>query len=77
MKYSEIYIILLRGDVEDDQMIPDREEDIRPRFHRSKSDDSDVHKCRGCDTKWPEWAYGTAEAGKGQFLRPLVIISKY
>ena len=37
MKYSEIDIILLRGDVEDDQMIPDREEDIRPRFHRSKS----------------------------------------
>ncbi len=34
MKYSEIDIILLRGDVEDDQMVPDREEDIRPRFHR-------------------------------------------
>ena len=37
MKYSEIDIILLRGDVEDDQMVPDREEDIRPRFHRSRS----------------------------------------
>jgi transportin-1 len=37
MKYSEIDIILLRGDVEDDQMVPDREEDIRPRFHRTKS----------------------------------------
>jgi transportin-1 len=37
MKYSEIDIILLRGDVEDDEMIPDREEDIRPRFHRSRS----------------------------------------
>lgn len=36
MKYSEIDIILLRGDVEDDQMVPDREEDIRPRFHRSR-----------------------------------------
>jgi len=37
MKYSEIDIILLRGDVEEDEMIPDREEDIRPRFHRSRS----------------------------------------
>lgn len=36
MKYSEIDIILLKGDVEDDQMVPDREEDIRPRFHRSR-----------------------------------------
>ena len=34
MKYSEIDIILLRGDVEEDEMVPDREEDIRPRFHR-------------------------------------------
>ena len=31
MKYSEIDIILLRGDVEEDEMIPDREEDIKPR----------------------------------------------
>jgi len=37
MKYSEIDIILLKGDVEEDEMIPDREEDIRPRFHRSRS----------------------------------------
>lgn len=36
MKYSEIDIILLKGNVEDDEMIPDREEDIRPRFHKSK-----------------------------------------
>ena len=36
MKYSEIDIILLRGDVEEDEMVPDREEDIRPRFHRSR-----------------------------------------
>ncbi len=34
MKYSEIDIILLRGDVENDQMVPDRDEDIKPRFHR-------------------------------------------
>ena len=37
MKYSEIDIILLKADVEDDEMVPDREEDIRPRFHRARS----------------------------------------
>lgn len=36
MKYSEIDIILLKGDVEEDDMVPDREEDIKPRFHKSK-----------------------------------------
>jgi len=39
MKYSEIDIIMLKGDVEEDEMVPDREEDIKPRFHRSK-----IHK---------------------------------
>ena len=37
MRYSEIDIILLKGDVEEDEMVPDREEDIRPRFHKSKT----------------------------------------
>lgn len=37
MKYSDIDIILLKADVEEDEMIPDKEEDIRPRFHRSKT----------------------------------------
>lgn len=36
MKYSEIDIILLKGDVEEDDNIPDKEEDIKPRFHKSK-----------------------------------------
>ncbi|XP_039258081.1 transportin-1-like [Styela clava] len=36
MKYSEIDIILLKGDVEEDEMIPDKEQDIKPRFHKSK-----------------------------------------
>ncbi|EEB14578.1 transportin-2, putative [Pediculus humanus corporis] len=36
MKYSEIDVILLKGDVEEDEMIPDRDEDIKPRFHKSK-----------------------------------------
>ena len=37
MRYSEIDIILLKGDVEEDEMIPDREQDIRPRFHKSRT----------------------------------------
>ena len=38
MKYSEIDIILLRGDIdENDENVPDREEDVKPRFHRSRS----------------------------------------
>lgn len=37
MKYSEIDIILLKGDVEDDEMIPDKESDIKPRFHKSRT----------------------------------------
>lgn len=28
---------ILQGDVEENEMVPDREEDIRPRFHKSKS----------------------------------------
>ena len=37
MKYSEIDIILLKGDVEEDDMIPDSEQDIKPRFHKSRT----------------------------------------
>ncbi|XP_048760058.1 transportin-1-like isoform X3 [Ostrea edulis] len=37
MRYSEIDIILLKGDVEEDEMIPDKESDIKPRFHKSRS----------------------------------------
>ncbi|XP_076040729.1 transportin 1 [Oratosquilla oratoria] len=36
MKYSEIDIILLKGDVEEDESVPDRSEDIKPRFHKSR-----------------------------------------
>ena len=35
MKYSELDIILLKGDTDEDQYIPDKEEDIKPRFHRA------------------------------------------
>lgn len=37
MKYSDIDIILLKGNVEVDEMIPDREEDIKPRFYSSRT----------------------------------------
>jgi transportin-1 len=37
MRYSEIDIILLKGDVEEDEMVPDRDQDIKPRFHKSRS----------------------------------------
>ena len=37
MRYSELDIILLKGNVEEDDMVPDREEDIRPRFHKSRT----------------------------------------
>ncbi len=62
MKYSEIDIILLRGDIEDDQMVPDREEDIRPRFHRSRS-----HNASGAGdaTTSPEGASADGTNGAG------------
>lgn len=49
MRYSELDIILLKGDVEEDDMIPDREEDIKPMFHRVRNarivkSDSDPNK---------------------------------
>ncbi|CAF1280741.1 unnamed protein product [Adineta steineri] len=37
MKYSEIDIIILQGDIDEDEHIPDRVEDIRPRFHRART----------------------------------------
>ena len=36
MRYSEIDVILLKGDLEEDQHIPDLEKDQKPRFHYSK-----------------------------------------
>ena len=37
MKYSEMDVIILRGDIDEDEHIPDRIEDIRPRFHRART----------------------------------------
>lgn len=37
MRYSEIDVILLKGGVDDDDdTVPDRDQDIRPRFYRPK-----------------------------------------
>ncbi|XP_041673824.1 transportin-1-like [Drosophila eugracilis] len=44
MRYSEADIVLLNDNVEEDYMIPDRKEDIRPRFHMSR-----VHKMKGTE----------------------------
>ena len=37
MKYSEMDIILLKGDVEDDASVPDKDSEIKPRFHKARS----------------------------------------
>ncbi|NXJ30722.1 TNPO2 protein, partial [Dicrurus megarhynchus] len=37
MRYSEIDIILLKGDVEEDEAVPDSDQDIKPRFHKSRT----------------------------------------
>ena len=37
MKYSDLDVIILQGDIDQDEHIPDRLEDIRPRFHRTRS----------------------------------------
>ncbi|XP_067124632.1 transportin-1 isoform X3 [Centruroides vittatus] len=66
MKYSELDIILLKGDVEEDEMIPDREEDIKPRFHKSKThslkhmddnaeDDNESDEGLDDDTSLSDW----------------------
>jgi transportin-1 len=35
--HAVVQLTLLQGDIEEDEMIPDREEDIRPRFHKSRT----------------------------------------
>lgn len=34
---NDLYLLNIQGDVEEDEMIPDKESDIKPRFHRPKS----------------------------------------
>jgi transportin-1 len=58
MKYSELDIILLRGDAaEEDGDVPDRVEDIRPRFHKTVT--------RGGASKANKNKGGAAEGGVG------------
>lgn len=44
MKYSELDIILLKGDTDEDQNVPDKEEDIKPRFHKTTRMHATKHK---------------------------------
>eukprot|EP01135_Chromosphaera_perkinsii_P010674 Nk52_evm74s2192 gene=Nk52_evmTU74s2192 len=37
MKYSEIDVILLKGDVEEDEEVPDSDQDIKPRFAKGRN----------------------------------------
>lgn len=37
MRYSQAELAAMKADIEDDAMIPDKEQDIRPIFHRSKA----------------------------------------
>eukprot|EP00123_Amoebidium_parasiticum_P014138 comp22354_c0_seq1/m.33276 comp22354_c0_seq1/g.33276 ORF comp22354_c0_seq1/g.33276 comp22354_c0_seq1/m.33276 type:complete len:901 (-) comp22354_c0_seq1:815-3517(-) len=47
MRYSEEDIILLKGDVEDDEMVPDREEDIAPRHAKTKKTHGEMGQVPG------------------------------
>jgi hypothetical protein len=60
MKYSELDIIVLKGDVDEDQNVPDKEEDIRPRFHKP----SRMHNQTGGGRS--REAEGGAAAGSGE-----------
>ena len=37
MKYSDMDVITLHGDIDDDHEVPDKNEDIRPRFYRART----------------------------------------
>uniref|UniRef100_A0A8C6BX05 Transportin-1 n=1 Tax=Monodon monoceros TaxID=40151 RepID=A0A8C6BX05_MONMO len=60
MKYSDIDIIPLKGDVEEDETIPDSEQDARPRFHRSRTvaqqhDEDGIEEEGDDDDIIPDW----------------------
>ena len=44
---------MLKGDVDEDQNIPDKEEDIRPRFHKSRMHMSQFNKQNKADGDAP------------------------
>lgn len=51
MKYSDIDIILLKGDVEENDQVPDKEEDIKPRFHKAKVHQNPHSSTKNSDEK--------------------------
>lgn len=65
MRYSELDIVLLKGNEEVDDMIPDREDEIRPRFHKSRTvkadtqsedaEEDDLDDLLDDDTSLSEW----------------------
>jgi transportin-1 len=62
MKYSELDIILLKGDVdENDENVPDKEENIRPRFHKHS-------RMHGSMLKKDEAAMGEASGNGEEFM---------
>jgi len=54
-------VILLRGDVEEDENVPDRKEDMKPRFHRARShhahaeDGDSDDDCMDDDNSLSDW----------------------
>ncbi|XP_044741153.1 transportin-1-like isoform X2 [Chrysoperla carnea] len=55
MRYSDVDIIILKGDVEEDSTVPDRDEDIRPRFHKPKRIDNEIDTIDDDDNSYTEW----------------------
>jgi transportin-1 len=49
MKYAEIDLILLKADAEEDQDVPDKDSDIRPRFHRARTHHQEGARPDGAD----------------------------
>lgn len=41
--YSYLLIFFPQGDVEEDESVPDKESDIKPRFHKAKSHGAHKH----------------------------------
>ena len=57
-------MFIIQGDVEEDENVPDREEDIRPRFHKSRhthgnkednNDEDDDDDNLGDDSSLSDW----------------------
>lgn len=51
MRYSAEDIDSMRAEIEDNYLVPDKEDDIRPRFYRSKHDNDHGAQQIACDTE--------------------------